>query len=271
MNFAIPFLMVALAAPQTPTTLADVAKASGLTLEVVEKPTTWPARNYQVVADAASAGGLKKYEPLFVEEWNRYPASLFKKAKVTKLIIGAKVAMNGQIRAAVPAFDLDTMFYDAELGNYRPDYQRVVIHHELFHMIDQRMGVMRRDPEWAALNGPEFKYGDGGHNVRNLGAGELTDKLPGLLTPYAGSAVEEDKAELFAHLLVNPAFVTERAKLDPVLAKKIELLKRRLATFDPGLGESFWRPVRSGAAVIWGGKFELQIPQSAPSLSVVLR
>lgn len=241
MLIAVPILALALAQGPSSANFADVARASGLALEIVRKPQSWQGRGYKVEIQAPDLAALTKYEKLFVMEWSRYPASLFQKAKVTRLVIGSRLAMNGQFRAAVPAFETGTMYYDAEMGNHRPDYQRVVIHHELFHMIDQRMGQMRRDPEWLALNPPDFKYGSGGHNVRDLGAGELTDKLPGLLTPYAGSAVEEDKAELFAHLLVSPNFVSNRTNKDSVLDKKIRLLKRRMSTFDPNLNDDFWQ------------------------------
>lgn len=253
MALTATLLALSVATLQAPATFADAAKANGMTLEIIDRPYSWQGNGYKVEAQAPEPEALKKYEKLFVEEWNRYPASLFKKARVTKLIIASRLTLLGQVRAAVPAFEADTMYYDAELGNYRPDYQRVVIHHELFHMFDQRMGRMLRDPEWAALNPPGFKYGDGGDKVRNLGAGELTDKLVGLLTPYAASAIEEDKAELFAHLLVNPKFVADRAGKDPVLAKKIELLKRRMAEYDPNMGESFWRPLADKSAVVWSG------------------
>lgn len=256
---------------QIPTTYAEVAQQSGLELQIADSAYTWQARSYRVEAQPAPAEALRKYEPLFVKEWQRYPASLFKKARVRKLFIGAKLSMNGQFRAAVPAFENETMFYDAELGSHRPDYQRVVIHHELFHMIDQRMGTMRRDPEWAELNPKDFRYGDGGHLMRTNGAGELTDKLPGLLTPYGASAVEEDKAELFAHLLVNPDFVQRQAEKDPVLAKKIELLKKRLLNFDENMGASFWRPSELDAAVLSCGFFQLQIPNASPHPVFVLR
>jgi len=241
MPLAVSLLILALSPPPIPTTFAEVAKASGVALEIVEKPIAWTGRGYKVEVQAPDPVALAKYEKLFVAEWARYPASVFRKAKVERLVIGAKLAMNGQFRAAVPAFESGTMYYDAEMGSYRPDYQRVVIHHELFHMFDQRMGQMKRDPEWSALNPTDFKYGDGGHNVRNLGAGELTDKLPGLLTPYGGAAVEEDKAELFAHLLVSPNFVLARMGQDSVVAQKVSLLKRRMAAYDPSLDERFWR------------------------------
>jgi len=53
---------------------------------------------------------------------------------------------------------------------------------------------------------------------------------------YGTAAVEEDKAELFAHMIVDGSFVKDRASHDPVLAAKVALLRERLAKFDPAMG-----------------------------------
>jgi hypothetical protein len=121
-----------------------------------------------------------------------------------------------------------------------PAYQRSVIHHEFFHMMDERMGVMRKDPAWAALNPPSFKYGSGGAKMRTNGVGDLNSDIPGFITKYGTSAIEEDKAELYAHLIIDPVFVANEAKSDPVLTKKIALLKSRMAKYHPTFSAKFW-------------------------------
>lgn len=211
--------------------LDDLAVRYELSIEAIKTPITWKGDGYTVEMESASGAKLEKYIQLFAKEWSRHEVELVRRSRVKRVVIGRGLKMNGQERAAVPAFDGDTMYYDAELGDYSSNYQRVVIHHEFFHMVDQRMKLLRRDPEWTALNSPDFKYGSGGDKLRTLGAGELTDKIPGFLTPYGASAVEEDKAELFAHLLVNRSYVLKRAETDPILARKIELLQNRISKF----------------------------------------
>jgi hypothetical protein len=60
------------------------------------------------------------------------------------------------------------------------------------------------------------------------------------LTPYAMSAIEEDKAELYSHLLVDPDYVRSLIKADPVIAAKVTLLKSRLKAWDSQFNEDFW-------------------------------
>lgn len=237
MNLALFAVLVRL---QTPDVLEDISKAYSVQVEVKKADFSDKGINYVVTGSAATDKGLEAYKVVFAKEWQLYPVGLMTKAKVKKIVICEKLALSQQVRAAVPAFDLDSMYYDATLGAFSPGYQRSVIHHEFFHMLDQRMGKIRRDTEWAALNPKDFKYGTGGKNMRTPGVGNLTDEIPGFLTRYGTSGAEEDKAELYGHLIVDTKFVMNQAAKDPVLKAKIDLLKKRLEAYDSGFNAEFW-------------------------------
>jgi hypothetical protein len=84
------------------------------------------------------------------------------------------------------------------------------------------------------LNPAGFKYGDGGWSARDLPwTGILTDQYPGFLNHYSTTGVEEDKAEVFANLIMNEEFVKWRARCDPIVRLKVDVLKERLARFCP--------------------------------------
>ncbi|HTQ11001.1 MAG TPA: hypothetical protein VMI31_13075 [Fimbriimonadaceae bacterium] len=223
--------------------LKRLAERDHLQIDEIRHPLTWQGDGYVVAERPASAAQLAAYERIFVKEWSRYPASFIVKSAVHRIVIGVHLSMNDQLRASVPAFDGDTMYYDAALGARSAHYQRIVIHHEFFHLVDDRMKVIYHDPEWEKLNPPGFKYGQGGAKMRRSGVGELTDTIPGFLTRYGTSAVEEDKAELFAHMIVDGPYVRQREGADPILAAKIGLLEKRLAAFDPNMGPKFWKKI----------------------------
>ncbi len=231
---------ILIAQVQIPDPLVAISKKYSVVVDVVTEPYTLRGWGYVVEGTVPKPEDLVKYVKIFASEWNRYPVSVIRSAKMKRIVIGAGITLNKQVRAAVPAFESNTMVYDATLGSYNEPYQRLVIHHEFFHMIDQVQGIMGKDPEWRALNPADFHYGTGGEKMRNLGAGILTDKLPGVLTPYAMSAIEEDKAELFGHLLVDREYVTGRMKADPVIDAKAALLKARLLKWDAGFNNEFW-------------------------------
>ncbi|MBX3114372.1 MAG: hypothetical protein KF836_07375 [Fimbriimonadaceae bacterium] len=226
-----------------PSSLSELGTQYGFEVEVPTSTVSWQGQGYTVKGEPTSQDALEKYTQLFANEWKLYPVSFVKKAKVFKITFCVSLSLNNQFRAAVPSYDADRMFYDTAAGAYNSNYQRNVVHHEYFHMVDQREKRLYTDPEWASLNPPDFKYGSGGAQMRTSGAGSLTDKIPGFLTLYGTSGVEEDKAELFAHMIVDGEFVANRAKLDPVLNKKIGLLKKRLTEFDSSMGDLFWKKI----------------------------
>jgi len=237
-------LLLPLLVRGVPPSLVDLGKKYGVEIEVASGAFTKEGYHYTLSGTAPTDAEMEKYATLFVKEWSLYPPSLMKKAKVVRIFFCDGLKVGDQIRAACPSFDMDTMFYDPALGSYNSGFQRSVIHHEFFHMIDERMGLMNPDREWSDLNPSTFKYGDGGKNMRTAGVGKLTSDIPGFLTLYGTSAVEEDKAELFAHLIVDPSFVSDRIAKDSVVSTKAVLLKKRLAGFDPAMGDSFWGQIK---------------------------
>lgn len=208
--------------------LLRIEKQFGVDVQIVSRPIRWKGINYEVTGFAPRVSELARYIPLFAREWDRYPADLTRKFRIKRIIFVDNLALSGQVRAAVPAFDGDTMYYDPALGNYAPHYQQTVVHHELYHMLDFRKGTLTPDPEWAKLNARGFRYGDGGDKMRDSGAGDLTASIPGFITAYGTSAVEEDKAELYGHLMCDREFVLACAAKDPIIKAKVALLERRL-------------------------------------------
>ncbi len=217
-----------------------IERGAGIRVEIAAQDFSDAGRGYKVTGKAPKTEDLDKYRPILIAEWSLYPTSLMKRAQVTKMVVCSGLAVNGQIRAAAPAFDLSTMYYDAGLGASLPAYQKRVIHHEFFHMLDQRMGKLYVDPEWSALNPASFHYGSGGKNMRTSGVGVLTDSIPAFLTPYGTAGVEEDKAELYCHMIVDAEFVRARVAKDSVLAAKVGLLRQRLKAFEATFDDAFW-------------------------------
>jgi len=221
--------------------LVSIATKYSLRVEVVDKPQVIQGAGYRIEIDPPSKEDLAAYTKLFSSEWNRYPIEVTKKAGLKAIVIGSNIRMNTQIRASVPAFDTGIMYYDTTLGKKHPEFQRSVVHHEFYHLLDERQGKIWVDKPWSELNPPDFHYGKGGAAMREAGVGKLTDKLPGFITLYSTSAIEEDKAEIFAHLLVDPVFLDDRVKADPVVSSKVAFLKQRLKDWVSAVDDCFWK------------------------------
>lgn len=185
---------------------------------------------------------VARYSPLLAVEFSRYPAKLVSRVRLKEIVLMVGLAFRGQRRNAFPDWQARRLYLEVERGSSSPSYLRRVIHHEFFHMIDQaRSGDTYRDAEWAALNPPGFSYGDGGANRQDRpSTGVASESLPGFLNDYATSGVEEDKAELFAYLVTDPAYVLRRSAAEPLLAAKAALLLRQLQRYCREMDQRFW-------------------------------
>jgi hypothetical protein len=111
------------------------------------------------------------------------------------------------------------------------------LHHEVFHFADLADdGSLAPDPSWDALNARGFAYGAGGRTLRAAWAAAPLESSGlvsgGFVSSYATSGCEEDKAETFAFAMARPAKVREQAAHDPVLAKKLDEITRRIGKLD---------------------------------------
>ncbi|MGV3614367.1 MAG: hypothetical protein ACO1SV_03435 [Fimbriimonas sp.] len=220
---------------------AVVGKEYGVEVVIVDRRLEEKRNGFSITAEPVSEAILERYAPIFEQEWRRYPRSLMVRTRVGKIVIGTDVRVLGQPRAAVPDFSPGWYWLDAQVGQRIPRYGKHVLHHDFFHMIDERDSEDgRRDALWEALNPSTVKYGKGGWFMQSGNVGALREDLPGFLTEYATSAVEEDKAEVYGHLLGSPAFVRRRAAADPVLAAKVARIKALVKAFEPAMDDAWW-------------------------------
>lgn len=218
-------------------------------IKIVTEGFSFPVEIGSGKIDGKDADGqdLKEYISLFVEEFSLYPPALIERSKLERIVLCGGLSFAGQYRAAIPDFANNTLYFDVSRGRNNPNYQRKVIHHEYYHIIDYRDdGLLYQDDRWAALNPADFSYGTGGKNAQHLSnTSVLTDRFPGFLNHYSTTGVEEDKAEIFANLMVEPEYVYQRASKDKVLAAKVALMKELMFDFCPAIDEKFWKKINS--------------------------
>jgi hypothetical protein len=225
-------------------------------IEIITADPHFPVKTTYGKIDGKSADRkeLESYAGLFAPEFTLYPPSLVARTTLKRIVFCSELSFAGQRRNAIPDFEHDTLYLDVSRGSYSKPYLRTVIHHEYFHIIDYRFhlsvykddGNLYKDDRWDALKPKDFKYGSGGKNAQDISTTSvLTDKYPGFLNHYSTTAVEEDKAEIFAHLIVDPAHVEERAKKDRVIKAKVDRMKEVLVSFCPDMNDEFWKKARA--------------------------
>jgi hypothetical protein len=224
-------------------------------LEIVTEKLTLPVKTTYGAIDGKQAdeAAVGAYLKLFLSEFQLYPPSLPKRAQLKRVVFCTELSYAGRRVGGLPDFENGTLYLNVTAGAGNKPYQRKACHHELFHLVDFRDdGLLYEDERWKSLNPSEFKYGTGGWNAQGIAdSGLLTEKYPGFLNHYSTTGVEEDKAMLYANLIVESEYVAGRVKEDKVLKSKVELMKTLMLRFCPDIDDAFWE--RAGKLNRYGG------------------
>jgi hypothetical protein len=187
---------------------------------------------------------VQQFAPMLAKELALYPPGSLQKLGIETIVLTQRVTLNGQPRSAVPLFEQKTMVFDVELGSRGQQIMASIIHHENFHMADFQGDMSTRiDPNWAALNQANFQYGTGGEDMQSQDVTQWDDRIVGLLNRYSTSAIEEDKAELFAAFMWAPNDLRLRASRDAVIANKGKEIIKILSVLDPQFTDIYFRQV----------------------------
>ena len=152
-----------------------------------------------------------------------------------------------QHRAAMPDVAGSGVYYDLSFGS--GDYMREVIHHEFAHLIEFNIkgSWNYSDPTWTSYNPAGFAYGSGGSSCYSNPGSCTTGEHPrnGFTTGYAMTAIEEDKAELYAYLMTNTYYHHLKGWLggDPNLSSKVNYYKQFISAYSGTMTGSYFDQV----------------------------
>ncbi len=171
-------------------------------------------------------------------ELARYPAAFLHRARLDRLLLCANLHEGSAPIPSLPNYH-GTLIVDADAD---APFLRRLVHHEIFHFADYADDdQLSRDPAWLGLNDHYFVYGDGGRFQREPGAGRFRKDLPGFVSRYATSALEEDKAETFAMFMAAPRDFSQLVASDPIVSAKWQAVKAQLQKLSSSLDERFFR------------------------------
>jgi len=126
--------------------------------------------------------------------------------------------------AGIPDNVMKTLILDIK---FNKKYFERVIHHEVFHIINDSYKEIFDEKIWSNLNVNEFKYAECSTCTDKLGLDTYLD-TKGFLTEYSQSTASEDMAEVFSHLMIG----YKQENIDPILEKKIQFIKTNLLKID---------------------------------------
>jgi len=140
------------------------------------------------------------------------------------VILCSRAMAAGQRIGGIPVPPLDLLMLDVGASGNNPLYLQHGFLHELYHLIEFRFNTYQ-DARWQELFGAGYANSyEGRLSQSPIGSGRR-----GFLNAYAETYPHEERAELFASLLLNPAEVGAhlRAMNDEMLKKKALYLVRK--------------------------------------------
>ena len=155
---------------------------------------------------------------------NRYNQKFLKKINLKYIVMCENLSISGINTAGIPDHVMKTLIIDLK---FNKKYFERVIHHELFHIVNDGFKDLFDENEWKKFNEPEFKYADCSTCSKKLGLDTYIN-TNGFFTEYSMTIPSEDMAEVFSHL------ITENYKIqdDEILNKKIRFIKEKLNEID---------------------------------------
>jgi len=155
---------------------------------------------------------------------DRYSKEFLKKINLKYIVLCEDLSISNINTAGIPDNNMKTLILDIKFDN---KYFERVIHHEVFHIINDSFKKIFNEKKWSNLNPKTFIYADCSTCTDKLNL-DTYSKTNGFITEYSQSTVSEDMAEVFSHLMVDDL----PNKIDPILKKKIEFIKKSLLKID---------------------------------------
>ena len=165
----------------------------------------------------------EKYQ-IISKNLNRYSKEFLRKINLRYIVMCENLSISGINTAGIPDHVMKTLIIDLKFSE---KYFKRVMHHELFHIINESFKDLFNEDEWKKFNKPNFKYADCSTCSKKLGL-ETYKNTNGFFTEYSMTIPSEDMAEVFSHLIIG----NYKNSNDEILNKKIKFIQDKLKEID---------------------------------------
>ena len=165
----------------------------------------------------------QKYQ-IIKKNLNRYDQKFLKKINLKYIVLCEDLSISKINTAGIPDNIMKTLILDVK---FNENYFERVIHHEVFHIINDSFKQLFDEKIWSNFNIKEFKYAECSTCTDKLGLDTYTD-TKGFFSEYSQSTASEDMAEVFSHLMMGVSL----NNFDPILEKKINFIKNTIQKID---------------------------------------
>ena len=165
----------------------------------------------------------QKYE-IIEKNLNKYSKDFLKKINLKYIVLCEDLSISGINTAGIPDNIMKTLIVDIK---FNEKFFERVLHHEVFHIINDSYKSIFDEKIWSNFNPKEFNYAECSTCTKKVDL-NTNPKPNGFITEYSQATASEDMAEVFSHLMYGIL----PDKIDPILEKKIEFIKKGILKID---------------------------------------
>ena len=165
----------------------------------------------------------EKYK-IIKKNLDMYDQNFLKKINLKYIVLCEDLSISKINTAGIPDNIMKTLILDIKFDE---KYFERVIHHEIFHIINDSYKELFDEKIWSNFNVEDFKYAECSTCTNKIGL-DTYKKTDGFFTEYSRSTASEDMAEVFSHLIVGSSLNNS----DKILEKKIQFIRTNLLKID---------------------------------------
>ena len=187
--------------------------------------------NKNITCDKVDINNLNTKFPLIEKNLNRYNSNFLNKIKLKYIVFCENLFISEINTGGIPDNKNRTLILDI---NFNKKYFERMMHHEIFHMIQNTHIEYFDEDKFSSFNQKSFNYAECStcSDRLNLDLYETTD---GFLTEYSKSIPSEDMAEIFSFLMTDKETIEDKTKSDKILNNKVNFIKLNLAKIDKNI------------------------------------
>ena len=166
----------------------------------------------------------EKYK-IIKKNLDRYERSFLKKINLKYIVLCEDLSISNINTAGIPDNEMKTLILDVK---FNEKYFERVIHHEVFHIINDSFKDIFNQTAWSKFNLNNFEYAECSTCTDKLGL-DTYGNTKGFFSEYSQSTASEDMAEVFSHLMIGTSLKNQ----DSILESKINFIRKNLLKIDP--------------------------------------
>ena len=194
-------------------------------------------KNFQIGVDdnikckKTKKTNLDKKFPIIENNLSLYSSTFLRKIQLKYIVLCEDLFISEINTGGIPDIKKRTLILDI---NFNQKYFERMIHHEIFHMIQNSHAEYFDENEFSSFNHASFEYAKCSTCSNRLNL-DLYENTNGFLTEYSKSIPSEDMAEIFSFLMTDINIINEKIKNDKILSNKVNFIKFSLAKIDKNI------------------------------------